>query len=48
VENTAEKRTLLHKLENLRQKRAWLAFDVKRSKLEEVMLCSKSDQDVVM
>jgi hypothetical protein len=37
VENMSEKRTLLHMLENLRQKRAWLAFDVKRSRLEEVM-----------
>jgi hypothetical protein len=39
VENMSEKRTLLHMLENLRQKRAWLAFDVKRSRLEEVILC---------
>ncbi|XP_023721137.1 structural maintenance of chromosomes protein 5 isoform X2 [Cryptotermes secundus] len=36
VANISEKRTLLHMLENLKQKRAWLAFDVKRSKLEEM------------
>jgi hypothetical protein len=44
----SEKRTLLHMLENLRRKRAWLAYDVKRSRLEEVMLCSKSDQDAAI
>lgn len=48
VENMSEKRTLLHMLENLKQKRAWLAFDVERSRLDEVMLCSKSDEDIVI
>jgi hypothetical protein len=41
VGNIAEKKTLLQMVENLKQKRAWLAYDIMRSKLTEVILYGK-------
>lgn len=38
----AEKKTLLQMLENLKQKRAWVMYDVTRSRLVEVIICLKS------
>jgi hypothetical protein len=41
VGNMAEKKTLLQMLENLKQKRAWVVYDVMRSRLVEVIICLK-------
>jgi chromosome segregation ATPase len=44
VENISEKRTLVHMLENLRQKCTWLVFDEMRSKLDQI----KADKDTAV
>lgn len=42
VGSMSEKKTLLQKVENLKQKRAWLVYSAMRSRLMEVVLRSKS------